>query len=150
MVILVVAALAARRRPPRARTPQDPARSAFVQIAARFSDDVPSFTGAALRKRYPAVRAWPADAKLALYLLAWMLGPGFALKGFRESVNIYEPDFAAAARAVGPGKNPADITLTGYVRTALRNAAVVVKWDLNPEALYWPANLSSMPGSGIV
>lgn len=120
-------------------------RPALVSIAGRFSSDVPLVDTAALRSRYGAFEAWPADAQLGLSVLAWALGPGFHVRGFRESVNALVPDFARAAstlEALG-AKNTSLITLTGIARAAFRNAAVILECDLNPEILYSPLDLTS-------
>jgi hypothetical protein len=120
-------------------------RVALRSIATRFSDDAPSIDERVLRRRYAALEAWPADAQLGLFILAWMLGPGFALAGFRESCNRLVPDFVGAARSVTwiGSPNPTIITLGGIARSTLANGAAVVHWNLDPEALYWPLDLSN-------
>lgn len=120
-------------------------RVALKSIAARFSDDAPSVDERVLRRRYAALDAWPVDAQLGLVVLAWVLGPGFALSDFREATNRLVPDFSRAARSAGGigASNPTLITLGGIARCALANSAVVVRWNLHPEVLYWPLDLSS-------
>lgn len=123
---------------------RDVVRVALANIASRFSDDAPSVDESALRARYSALEAWPADAQLGLYILAWVLGPGFSVPAFRESVNLLVPNFGRAASAITLDENdPALITLSGMVRRAFRNAAVVMDWNLNPDLLYWPVDLTS-------
>jgi len=118
-------------------------RSAFLEIAQRFSDDPPTVNLPVLRRRYAAFPAWPADARLGLYVLAWVLGPGFHIRPFSKAVNQLHPDFAAAAGAIGKGSTPTTIAITGVVRQLFRNASVVVARDLNPSLLYWPIDLST-------
>lgn len=126
-------------------------RVALRSIATRFSNDASSIDERVLRRRYAAMDAWPADAQLGLFVLAWVLGPGFALSGFREATNRLVPDFARAAKGVRltPSRvvNPTLVSLGGVVRCALGNGAMVVRWNLDPEALYWPLDLSSSAGT---
>ncbi len=122
-------------------------RVALGSIAFPFSDDAPSIDERVLRARYVAVDAWPADAELGLVVLAWALGPGFVLAGFREAVAPLVPDFARAARCIGPGGTPTLITLGGVARRALGNGAVVIARNLDPDVLYWPASLASCAGA---
>ncbi len=123
---------------------------ALVGVAARFSDESPRFDEAALVRRYSALRAWPADGQFGLAVLAWVLGSGFSLREFAGAVNRLEPDFDAAAAAVVTGKTPVGITVGEIARTALRNAAVVVRRDLDETRLYWPDDLSKYIGSAIL
>ena len=93
--------------------------------------------------RYGAMGAWPADAELGLVILAWVLGPGFSHPMFRRSVNALVPNFAEAAQAVRAiGPNPTLVTLGGIARCAFDNGAVVIRWNLDPDLLYWPQDLS--------
>jgi hypothetical protein len=126
---------------------RDAVRVALGSITARFSDDAPSVDERVLRRQYGALDAWPADAELGLVVLAWVLGPGFSLPQFRESVNTLVPNFSKAARAIGSGGPPSLITLGGIARCALNNGALVVRWNLDPEVLYWPLELSGCPGA---
>ncbi len=126
-------------------------RVALVTIAARFSDDAPSVDTRLLRSRYSASGAWPADAELGLHILAWSLGPGFRLGEFGKTVNTLLPDFFSAAREVATAplmrSTPSLITLGAIAEKALENAAVVIRWNLNPDLLYWPLDLSSYAGA---
>lgn len=122
---------------------RDPVQDALTAIAGRFSDDAPSVDEAVLRARYSAYGAWPADARLGLGVLGWVLGPGFNVRGFKEAVNALEPDFATAASVVSLGDNPTAAAITDIVRRAFLNAAVVIDCDLNPDLLYSPLDLSS-------
>jgi hypothetical protein len=122
---------------------RDSVRVALDKIAAQFSDDAPSIDERALRSRYAAVDAWPADAELGLRVVAWALGPGFSMRGFRDAVNRLVPDFSEAASLIMLGPSPTAVSLTGIARRALFNGATVVRWNLNPDLLYWPLDLSS-------
>ena len=75
-------------------------RAALNNIAARFSNDAPSVDERVLRSRYGAYGAWPVDSELGLVVLAWVLGPGFAIPEFGRAVNAIVPDFASGARAI--------------------------------------------------
>jgi hypothetical protein len=122
-------------------------RVALTSIATRFSNDAPSVDPHVLRRRYGDTSVWPVDAELGLLVLAWTLGPGFAIRGFREALAELIPDFARAARAVGQSpSNPTLVTIGGIARCCLSNGAMVVKWDLDPEVLYWPLDLSKCKG----
>jgi hypothetical protein len=126
---------------------RDVVRSALSFIATRFSDDAPLIDVGVLQRKYTALDAWPADAQLGLAVLAWALGSGFSLKPFADAVNVLEPDFAAAERAIPMSENPTRISLESIARQCFRNTAVVVRWDLNPNLLYWPCELSSCYGA---
>jgi hypothetical protein len=132
------------------RVVRDVVRVALTHIAARFSDDAPlPFAGErVLRSRYSALGAWPADAEFGLTVLAWVLGPGFSMEGFKQAVNRLVPDFTKAAESIGAGSSPALVTLHGIARRSFRNASMVTRWNLNPDILYWPLDLSSCPGAG--
>jgi hypothetical protein len=122
-------------------------RAALNSIAVRFSDDAPWVDERVLRQRYAALDAWPADAQLGLFVLSWVLGSGFSIAGFRESVNALVPDFGKTAWVIGTGSNPALVTLGGIARCSFRNAALVVRWNLDSEVLYWPLDLSRCRGA---
>jgi hypothetical protein len=126
---------------------RDTVRVAFSSIASRFSSDAPSVDAVALRSRYRAFEAWPADAELGLIVLAWVLGPGFHIRGFREAVNAVVPEFDQSALLLGPGTTPTLVTLYGIARTGFRNATLVLRWDLNPDILYAPQELSRCIGA---
>lgn len=129
------------------RVVRDAVRAVFAQITARFSDDAPSVDERVLQSRYAAVDAWPADAQLWIMVLGWALGPGFSLAGFRQAVNQLVPDFVGAARAIGVGKTPTLVTLGGIARVGFGNAAIVVRFDLDPEVLYWPIDMTRCTGA---
>ena len=127
-----------------------PVRVALGSLAARFAGDAAPLIldESALRVRYRALDAWPADAELALRVLGWALGPGFALAGFREALNGGAlPDFDAAARCLNLGDVPTLIALSGVARTGFLNASVVVRAGLDPEVLYWPLGLTDCVGA---
>jgi hypothetical protein len=126
---------------------RDAVRVALHSIAARFSDDAPLVDLPVLRSRHSALDAWPADAQLGLFVLAWALGSGFAIQGFRERVNALVPDFAGAARAIGPGSTPTLISVGSVVRCTFLNAAIVLRWNLDSKVLYWPSELSRSTGA---
>ena len=116
------------------------ARAALQVVTARFSSEPFAVDESALRKRYVALSAWPADAQLGLGVVAWALGSGFANSEFRQAVSAI--DFMRAAEVVSLGKDPTSITILGIARSALRNGAVVIAHDLDPEIVYWPMELT--------
>jgi hypothetical protein len=132
-------------------------RVALEGIATRFSQDAPSSSFSrdepVLRRRYSAMDAWPADAEFGLFILSWTMGPGFTLGDFRAKVNALVPDFHGASarlrRAGGSAPPAAFITLTlvGIARTAFSNAAIVLRWNLTSDILYWPTDLSRSAGA---
>jgi hypothetical protein len=132
-------------------------RVALEGIATRFSQDAPSSSFSrdepVLRRRYSAMDAWPADAEFGLFILSWTMGAGFRLGDFRAKVNAIVPDFhgvsARLGRAGWSGGSPpaAFITLVGIARTAFSNAAIVLRWNLTSDILYWPTDLSRSAGA---
>ena len=124
-------------------------RTALGSIASRFSDDAPSIDVSTLTRRYGALAGWPADAELGLLVLAWVLGSGFSIQGFREALAPPRlvPDFRRAGAAIGRGGSPSLITLGGIARGAFENAGVVLDWNFHPEILYWPMQLPRLPGT---
>ena len=126
-------------------------RAAWQDLAARFSDVAPSLDEVALRSRYGAIEAWPADAEFGLVVLGWALGPGFACPGLRPTrARGRGPAFALASHYVAVRSSlPSVITLCGIACTGFRNGAVVVDRELNPEVLYWPWDLSRCKGARV-
>jgi hypothetical protein len=122
--------------------------NALVGVAARFSDEAPRIDEEALIRRYSAFEAWPADGQLGLCVLVWALGSGFSLGKFVAHVNQLVPNFARAATCIGPGDTPIEISIGAIARAAFRNAAIVVRWNLDAGLLHWPTDLSKTVGSG--
>ncbi len=137
-------------RPLRGRVVRDVVRVAWQNATARFSNfsgDAPQVDERVLRARYGSLDAWPVDAELGLRVLAWTLGSGFSLRGFRDALSPVLPDFEGAARAIPMGADPTQIVLNAIARRALENGSVVMHWNLNPEILYWPLHLSCCMGA---
>lgn len=130
------------RSPPPVSVFRRSAREALRRVTARFSGESFKLDEGPLRKRYVALGAWPADAQLGLGVIAWSLGSGFSNREFRAAVNEEVPDFIKAAGAAAIGQDPTSITLLGIARSALRNGAVVLAHDLDPEIVYWPIELT--------
>lgn len=85
-------------------------------------------------------------------VLAWALGSGFSVRKFREALGGLEPDFERAARAIEvrqlpPGNPLALIAIAEIARCSLLNGAVVVRWDLPAEIIYWPTALMKCAGA---
>jgi hypothetical protein len=111
-----------------------------------------------LAKRWPGYDHWPADAQLALMLIAWAYGPNFKFSGFETAIGKLVPDFtqakviadAAFTREVQKGN-------TGIkprqVATALAfdNAHAVMKGHGRISKLHYPSKTSvlKIAGAGI-
>lgn len=123
-------------------------RAALENIAGRFSDERPKADEleAKLTKRYPAFGAWPADAQLGLLLLGWLLGPGFSLSGFKNTVDSFDPDFRHAAALLAPAGDVGD-PIRDIIRQCFGNASLVLQWMLVDSVLYYPTDLSSCVGA---
>lgn len=121
--------------------------TAQFSVSNEVSPDAPSIDERVLRSKYGPLDAWPADAQLGLCLLAWTLGSGFSLRGFRDALRPVLPDFEGASRAIPVGSDPTQIALNGIARRCFENGSVVVRWDLNPEILYWPMGLAGLMGT---
>ena len=98
---------------------------------------------AALARRFPAFGDWPADAQLATHSMAWAMGTGFSFPRFEEAVTEDPPDFATAASQSkmsngAPKRNAANIRM-------LLNAAEVLSQGLDPDVLYYPKAIPSVP-----
>ncbi len=123
--------------------------SAMLELGARFSDDAPGDLAqrllrdeGVLRKRYSAFDAWPADGQVGLHTMAIVLGPGFALAGFRRAVDAAVPDFDQAAEHCAiPDGGMTVAVLNARNERLFRNAAVVLRRNLDPELLYFPQDL---------
>ncbi len=95
---------------------------------------------AELTRRWPAFQDFPADAQLALHSWAW--GVGGAARYPKLDGALAEQDFDAAADEIT--MNPQRGTIVERNRRnrlLLRNAARVRDMHLDPEALYYPAEL---------
>jgi len=124
-------------------------KPAFVDLASRLTGgsvswDVVDSYGPKLLKRYPSLAVWPADPQLALYLMAWVRGPGFNLPGFRRAVVGLVPDFRAASMECRmPDWGHSGIaSLNAWVSRLFSNGQCVLDWGLKPELIYFPTVLA--------
>lgn len=97
-----------------------------------------------LQAHYPTYNQWPADAQLGLLSMAWAMGPAFHFPRFQAAVNRAVPDFNAASQQCliyDPG-NPIG-GRNGANQLLFKNAATVLAHNLDPNTLYYPADLSA-------
>jgi hypothetical protein len=124
-------------------------RSNFIDLASRLVDGTVSDEHLArnevgLLKRYVTLRAWPADAQLALHLMAWVGGPGFHLPAFRQAVNCVPiPDFACASLEcrIADRGHSGMVCVNAWNRRLFQNAQRVVDLGLAPHRVYFPMEL---------
>lgn len=96
-----------------------------------------------LKKDFPDVDTWPADAKLGLHSMAWALGAGFAKGWPKFTAAARTRDFRAAAdqcRMQETG-NPGVIKRNDADQQLFRNAAAVEEQGLDRNVLHYPATL---------
>lgn len=123
--------------------PRASVERAFVGLAAVLSADEDAAAclrthESVLKKRYAAFVFWPADAQLALHIMAWVIGPGFSNQPFRNAVNRAVPDFAGAAGccAMPDRGHPAVVTLNEVNRCLLLTAHRVLERELDFDSIY--------------
>lgn len=98
-----------------------------------------------LSVRFPAYLDWCADAQLGMLSMAWALGPHFNFP--RMAMALRSRDFLAAAEecTISTAGNPGVRPRNERNRVLFRNASVVERDKLGPEALYWPRDLMYGP-----
>jgi len=99
---------------------------------------------AVLKSRYPAFDSWPADAQLALHLMAWALGPAFKYPKFMAAVNQTLPDFRTGAieSHISEAGNPGVIPRNIAIKALFNNAADVLANNLDPDTLVYDVNIA--------
>lgn len=95
---------------------------------------------AALKRRFPAFEAWPADAQLGILSMAWALGPNFKFQKFEAALKKVFPDFFSAAEEshIREQGNLGVIPRNIANRILFENAAQVLALGLDPAKLYYP------------
>jgi GH24 family phage-related lysozyme (muramidase) len=96
-----------------------------------------------LRIRFPKLDEWPADAQLALFSMAWAMGPAFKFATFEKALNAGKFDvYDASGRHLcwmndtnNPGLRPRNIANVKL----FENAAKVVKNKLDISVLHYPS-----------
>jgi GH24 family phage-related lysozyme (muramidase) len=96
-----------------------------------------------LRKRFPKLDEWPADAQLALFSMAWAMGPAFKFATLEKALNAGKFDvYDVNGRHLcwmndknNPGLRPRNIANVKL----FENAAKVVKNNLDISVLYYPS-----------
>lgn len=99
-----------------------------------------------LAARFTGWAEWPADAQLATLSLAWACGPAFRFPMLEAAVKAQNFELAAQECAINPQIGTI-VARNAENRTLYRNAARVLAYHLDPNALIWPADLT-MPPSG--
>lgn len=96
-----------------------------------------------LRKRFPKLDEWPADAQLALFSMAWAMGPAFKFTTLEKALNAGKFDvYDANGRHLcwmndtnNPGLRPRNIANVKL----FENAAKVMKNNLDISVLHYPS-----------
>lgn len=128
----------------------DPADVDYLVSAKAHANDE------TLRQQFPGYDDWPADAQLAIHSMAWAQGPSFhGWPHLLSALNASPPDFMTAAGPPGdatdpskrgaawmndagnPGLRPRNLA----TKILWQNAARVVAGGMDPELLYYPAEL---------
>ncbi len=104
-----------------------------------------------LRKRFPDMDAWPADAQLATHSMAWACGANFHFP--RLAAALRAKDFELAAKEChidtdGPDHIPGTADDNHGViqrnvdnKRMYANAALALAEEMDPEELHWPLDL---------
>lgn len=92
--------------------------------------------------RFVYYEAWPADAQLAVHSIAWAVGPGFRFPMLEAALRSQNFTMAAIECTINETGNPGLKPRNEANRILFRNAARVQQDGLNPEALYWPDDLT--------
>lgn len=98
-----------------------------------------------LARRYSDWEDYPADAQLAIHSLAWACGPAYRFPALDAAMKAREFDEAAVHITMNTAGNPGLVPRNAANVLMMRNAAVVQSGELDPETLYWPADLSASP-----
>lgn len=98
-----------------------------------------------LRRRFPAWDTWPADAQLAVLLMAWALGPSFHFVNLATALG--RPDFAIAALSceMDATHNAGLKPRNAAVKLCFTNASSVVRYGIDPEILHYPRAVTLAP-----
>jgi hypothetical protein len=100
-----------------------------------------------LRQRFPDFETWCADAQLAIHSLAWGCGPAFRFPKLEAALKAL--DFTTASGEVRMVAN--GVELNGLKprnranKILLLNAAYVHGAHLDPDALFYPTDLTAEP-----
>jgi hypothetical protein len=100
-----------------------------------------------LAKRFIEWDQWPADAQLGVHSMAWACGPAFRFPHLESSLRDQDFDGAALNCSISTAGNPGVIPRNVANRTLFSNASRVVEFDLDPDRLYYPGELTDDPAS---
>lgn len=99
-----------------------------------------------LAARFPEWNEWPADAQLATLSMAWACGPAFRFPMLDAALKAQNFELAAQECTINPQAGTI-VTRNAANRTLYRNAARVLAYHLDQEALIWPADMTKPPPS---
>jgi hypothetical protein len=94
-----------------------------------------------LKMRFKDWDTYPADAQLGMMSMAWGLGPAFNYPKFQAHLKLREWEGCALECGMQEKGNPGVIPRNQKNRILFRNAAMVEKLSLDPDKLYFPAEL---------
>jgi hypothetical protein len=94
-----------------------------------------------LTQRFPAFRAWPADAQLATHSMAWACGAHFRFPRLEEALR--HADFTEAVKHCQIAGGGTIRTRNAHNRLMYRNAAYVAGFGLDPAVLHWPRDIAA-------
>ncbi len=94
-----------------------------------------------LQVRFVDFEEWPADAQLATLSVAWACGPAFRFPKLEEALRSRDFDAAKEHCTIREDGNPGVHPRNVANRRLYGNAARVVAFKLDPDALVWPATV---------
>jgi GH24 family phage-related lysozyme (muramidase) len=97
-----------------------------------------------LRARFVEWEDWPADAQLATLSIAWACGPAFRFPRLEAALRAQDFDLAATECTIHPEVGTI-VQRNAAQRVLYRNAGRVLAYKLDPDALYWPTDLTAAP-----
>jgi hypothetical protein len=100
-----------------------------------------------LSKRFPNFGQWPADAQLAVHMMAWAMGPAFKYPKFEAATSQNPPDFMTmAAESAIQG----EAVRSELIKLLLMNAASAQKAHADPSHLFYPGPVAiAAAGAGV-
>jgi hypothetical protein len=99
-----------------------------------------------LRNRFPEWDSWPADAQLGVLSLAWGCGPAFRFPKCEAALRAKDFRTAAAeCRMVANGVELYGLKPRNKANRILLTNAAVAMGRLDPDVLYYPAELDAAP-----
>ena len=100
-----------------------------------------------LAARFPEWEEWPADAQLATLSMSWACGPAFRFPQLEAALRARDFDGAAGTCHINEAGNPGIIPRNRANVALYHNAAKVLGFKLDPDALVWPSVLGDAASS---